>query len=218
VAHLVDAPAPKKKPMKTLTPEQVRAFLAAIQNDRLYPLYLVAITGGLRQGELIGLRWEDVDLDHFTIRVTQAIQRVRGVGRVVDEPKSDHARRAVTIPPFVVEALRAHKKAQEEWRALQGEKWQEHGLVFPSVVGTPVEARNLVRHFKNLLSKHGLPDIRFHDLRHTAATLLLTKGVHPKIVQEMLGHSSITLTLDTFSHVLPGLQKEAANYMQELVG
>jgi integrase len=136
---------------------------------------------------------------------------------VFSEPKSNAGRRLVKLGSAVLDELRAHRERQAQERRFAGERWQENNLIFPSVCGTPMELRNLSRQFKYLLKRAGLPDIRFHDLRHTAATLMFQQGVHPKIVQERLGHSNISITLDTYSHVLPSLQEDAADQMDSLL-
>jgi integrase len=133
------------------------------------------------------------------------------------EPKSSAGRRVVVLGSATIDKLREHLKLQQEQRLFAGDRWKENDLIFPSTVGTPMEPRNLMRHFKSVLNAGGLPDIRFHDLRHTAATLMLQQGIHPKVVQERLGHSAISLTLDTYSHVLPSMQEEAAKAMDELL-
>jgi integrase len=136
---------------------------------------------------------------------------------VFSEPKSSAGRRLVKLGPAVVEKLREHRQRQEQERLFASDRWQEQDLIFPSTIGTPLEPRNLFGQFKDLLERAGLPDIRFHDLRHTAATLMLEQGVHPKVVQERLGHSTISLTLDTYSHVLPSMQDDAADKLDTLL-
>src|SRR5262249_41961946 len=145
------------------------------------------------------------------LQVTQSLQSIKGRGIVFTEPKTERSRRQIVLPQVVIDALLAHKERQAELRRSQN--WQESGLVFTTNNGTPILPRNLVRHFKGKIREVGLPNIRFHDMRHTVATLLLAGDVHPKVVQELLGHSQITLTLDTYSHVLPTMQKEAAKRM-----
>jgi integrase len=133
------------------------------------------------------------------------------------EPKSSAGRRVVVLGSATIDKLREHLKLQQEQRLFAGDRWKENDLIFPSTVGAPMEPRSLMRHFKSVLNAAGLPDIRFHGLRHTAATLMLQQGIHPKVVQERLGHSAISLTLDTYSHVLPSMQEEAAKAMDELL-
>jgi integrase len=136
---------------------------------------------------------------------------------VFNEPKSKAGRRLVVLGQATLAKLQFHNEIQHQDRLLAGDRWVENDLIFPSTIGTPLGPRNLFRHFKKVLVKAGLPEIRFHDLRHTAATLMLQQGVHPKVVQERLGHSSISLTLDTYSHVIPSMQQEAVDKMDELL-
>ena len=219
VADLVDAPQPARKEMQPLDTGQVRRFLIAAAEDRFYALYCLAVTTGMRQSELLGLAWVDVDLDRASLAVRQQLVRVQGEGFRLAEPKTGKGRRAITLPPFVVDALRQHRKRQLEERLALGPEWEEQGLVFPNELGKPAERSNLVqRSFQPILEKAGLPRIRFHDLRHTAATLLLSEGTHPKIVQERLGHSTIAITLDVYSHVLPSMQIETASKLEGLLG
>jgi integrase len=135
----------------------------------------------------------------------------------VAEPKTERSRRTITLPALVVQALEAHRKRQLETRLAAGRHWREHGLVFTSRIGTPTDGRNLHTEYKRILRATGLPNVRFHDLRHTAATLLLAQGVSPRTIMETLGHSQISLTLNTYSHVLPSLQQEAARKMDAIL-
>ncbi|MBF6613856.1 MAG: site-specific integrase, partial [Chloroflexi bacterium] len=216
VAQLVDAPRSLRYEMRSLTPEEARVFLTTVRGDRLEALYSVAIALGLRQGEALGLRWEDVDMDKCTLRVRYALQRIDGKPQLV-EPKTQKSRRTIFMPQVTVNALRTHRIRQLEERLAAGERWKESGLVFTSTIGTPLDPRNAFRSFQDALQRAGLPHIRFHDLRHTCASLLLAQGVHPRVVMEALGHSQISLTMDTYSHVIPALQKEAADRMDALL-
>jgi integrase len=186
-----------------------------VKGNRLEALYSVALALGLRRGEALGLRWEDVDLEAGTLRVQVALQR-RKDSKTLVEPKTEQSRRTLPLPSVLVVALKAHRTRQLEERLAAGPKWRDHGLVFPSTVGTPMEPRNLTRQFKAVLQRAGLPDIRFHDLRHTAASLLVAQGVHPRVVMEILGHSQISLTMNTYTHVLPEAQREATALMDVL--
>jgi integrase len=197
--------------MRVLAPEQVNVLLTAALEDRFHALYVLAVTTGLRQGELLGLQWEDVDLASAVLHIRRALQEV--AGRLwLDEPKTAKARRTVDLPAVAVAALREHGD-----RMLAEAHLRE--FVFCDSQGGPVRKSNLIRRsFLPLLKRAGLPRIRFHDLRHTAATLLLLQGVHPKVVQERLGHSQISITLDTYSHVLPSMGREAAAKLDALLG
>jgi integrase len=175
------------------------------------------LTLGLRLGELLGLRWQDIDLVNETLRVVQQLEKP-GLHPVFGPPKSESSRRAVTMPSTVVAELRRWKVKQNEERLSFGRDYVNRHLVFTQPNGHPISPGSLHRwSFKPLLKKAGLPDMRFHDLRHSAATLLLAIGEHPKVVQERLGHSSITLTMDTYSHVVPSLQREAAAKLDALL-
>ncbi len=211
------APRPKRVELNAWTPEEARQFLEGIRGERLEGLYRLALACGPRAGELVGLKWEDVDLTRGTVQIRRTLQRLRGQGIVESEPKTDRARRQVSLPKPVVEALKRWKVRQIEERLIAGETWQDSGYLFTTCKGSPIEPRNLHRDFTRKTERLGLPRLRLHDLRHTAATLLLSRGIHPKVVQEMLGHSQITLTMDTYSHVLPTMQQEAAQVMEELL-
>jgi integrase len=202
VAEAVDPPKVHKKEVAPLSPEQARAFLEAARGDRLEALYVLAVHTGMRQGELLALRWDDVDLD-------AGVLRVRGT-------KTARSRRTVKLSETALDALRSHLGRQLEEIDRVGSMWRENGLVFATEIGTPLNRHNLVnRSFRPLLLRVGLPYIRFHDLRHTCATILLSKGVHAKFVQELLGHATIAITLDTYSHVLPGMGGGTAVAMDE---
>jgi integrase len=204
--------------MSPLSPIQARTLLDRARGDRLEALYFLAVSTGMRQGELLGLGWEDVDLEERTVRVRKTLTLAKGGPRLT-EPKTRGSRRQIRFTSGAVEALERHRERQEAEGAAAGGKWNDWGLVFCTRRGTPIRRDNLHdKHWKPLLKKCGLPDVRFHDLRHTCATLLLTKGVHPKIVSEMLGHSSIAITLDTYSHVIPGLGDVATKAMEDVLG
>lgn len=214
VADLVTPPRAGRHEMQTLSPEQARAFLQAVEGDRYEALFALALTTGLRQGELLALRWQDVDPDAGTLQVRGTLQRTPN-GLATAEPKTASSRRQVVLTAQAVGAVRCHRVAQAEERLRLGAAWEDTGLVFVNEIGRPVEASNLVnRHFLPALRRAGLPRIRFHDLRHTAATLLVARGVHPKIVSETLGHSQVAITLDTYSHVTPTMQRAAAEAME----
>jgi len=201
-----------------LDENQVQSFLLAARESRYQVLYFLAIATGLREGELLGLQWSDIDWVNRRIQIKRQLQRLpEGKGLTFSEPKSRSGKRVIVVGPVVLEKLRNHLNQQLLIRQFAGDRWQDNDLVFPSTIGTPMEWRNMVRDFKDTLKRAGLPDIRFHDLRHTAATLMLKEGIHPKVVQERLGHSQISLTLDTYSHVLPSMQEEAAQILDQLL-
>ncbi len=216
VATLVDPPRSVRKPVQPLDAAQVRHFLAVTRDDRLGPLFHVAIATGLRQGELFGLRWQDVDLASGTLTVRHALQRINGT-RMLVEPKTDLSRRTVTLPASAVAALRVQRTRQLEARLLAGARWQDEGFVFTSTIGTPLEPSNVVAHLHRLLADAGLPRQRFHDLRHCAASLLLAAGVAPRTIMGILGHSQISLTMNTYAHLSPALERDAAARLDALI-
>ena len=210
--------------MTPLSPAQAKTLLdtARAMDDRWSALYVLAVTTGLRQGELLGLGWEDVDVAGAMVRVRHTLQPPgfpKGAPARLTPPKTRRSLRSVHLPHSVVLSLARHREIQDAERSGTNGSWRDRGLVFPNTIGGYADYTNLTpRHFKPLLRRAGLPDVRFHDLRHTCATLLLTKGVHPKIVSEMLGHSSVSITLDVYSHVIPGLGNAAALAMEETLG
>jgi integrase len=179
--------------------------------DPLHALWVTLASTGLRIGEALGLTWDDINLDVRTLAVRRAIQRQPGRRLVFVEPKTAAARRKVKLTVTATEALRAHRTLQLAHRLELGGLWQVHKMVFAADFGTPLDPSNANHRFHRALERVGLPRVRVHDLRHTAATLMLTARIHPKVVQ----HSNITLTLDTYSHVLPSLQSEAADKLDE---
>jgi integrase len=202
--------------MLTLSPAQARSLLDAARGDRFEALYTLALTTGMREGELLSLRWRSLDLDQGTLQVRTTIRRTTE-GFTVTEAKTARSRRKLLLTPNAVDALRRHREAQKKERSHAGEAWEENDLVFPNTIGKPVEAGNFLRRqYRPLLKRLDLPPVRFHDLRHTAATLLLLQGVHPKVVSEMLGHASVSITLDLYSHVLPDMQRDAMEAMARL--
>jgi integrase len=211
----VKPPQVRREEIRPLTPEQVKVLFEAARGDRLEALYVLAVTTGLRQGELLGLKWDDVDMQAETLQVRRTLTRAKG-GPVLSAPKTKGSRRTVKLSQTALEALRRHLARQLEEIDRVGSLWRENGLIFASEIGEPLSRQYVTAHrFKPLLKRAGLPEIRFHDLRHTCATLLLSKNVNPKIVSEMLGHATIAITLDTYSHVLPTMQESAAKAMED---
>lgn len=217
VAAAVNPPRQERKEIQALDLEEAAKFLEAAIDDRLYALYLMALTTGMRQGELLGLRWQDVGLAASTVMVRQTLQWLDD-GPVFQEPKTPKSRRLIQISSEVVTALLRHREHQAKEKAFFESEYRDLDLVFAQKNGGPINKNNLLnRSFKPILRRAGLPNIRFHDLRHTSATVALAAGIHPKVVQERLGHSTIAMTLDTYSHVIPSLQKEAAQKMEDLI-
>lgn len=207
-ADKVKPPAPVGRQISYWTREQVGKFLREAGGYRHYELYLAAILTGLRRGELLGLMWEDVDLEAGKV----AIRRSLGRGGVLSEPKTRGARRTVAIPSQLSSLLRRMQVEQKEMKLLMGPEYDDSGHVFRQPWGSYIIPDRATNHFRELVSRiPGLPRIRFHDLRHTHATLMLQQGEHPKVVSERLGHASITITLDTYSHVIPSLQEQAVD-------
>jgi integrase len=217
VAEAVDPPRPEHREMTTADADGIRRLLEAVKDTHYYPVFFTAIYTGLRRSELLGLRWGNVDLDMATVSVTDTIHYMRDGRVIIRQPKSRSSRRNVDLPPALAIMLREHKAKQTELKKVLGLELKDSDLVFFHADGTPIRPDTVTRAFRHYAERVGLPTGRFHDLRHTHATLLLKQGVHPKIVSERLGHSSIAITLDTYSHVLPGLQKEAARRFDEVL-
>jgi integrase len=217
VATLVDPMPVPYREVRPLDSEQARALLAAAHGDRFEAIFVLALSTGARQGELLGLSWQDLDLATGTMTIRHALQRV-GRGWSLVEPKTARSRRTLGLPPMAVAALREHRTRQVEDRLAAGSRWQDHDLVFTTTVGTPPDGTNVTHGLQRLLAAAGLPRQRFHDLRHACASLLLAQGVHPRVVMEQLGHSQIGLTMNTYSHVIPALQREAAAQIEALLG
>jgi integrase len=215
VCTLVSPPRVPRHQVEPLSPDDARCLLDAVKDTQHEALYSVAMALGLRKGEALGLRWQDVDLDAATLSVCHQLQARRG--KHLTEPKSDRSRRTLPLPEFAVKALRAHRARQLQARLIAGSGWQDTGHVFTTSIGTPMDGSRVSKLFRQALAKAGLPHKRFHDLRHTAASLLLTQGVHPRVVMETLGHSQIGVTMNTYSHVMPVLQRDAADKMNAIL-
>lgn len=219
VADLVDAPRIERKEMRFWTPEQARAFLAAVAGDRLEALFRLALDTGMRQGELFGLRWRDVDIEGGALYVQTALKVQEEGGRALGRPKTEYSRRKIEFGEGTADALRAHRKRQAEERLAMGAAWTDNDLVFCNSIGGGLAPNNMTRrHFLPGIKRAGVPVIRPHDMRHTAATLMLLGGVPVKVVSERLGHASPDITLRLYAHVLPGMQKDAAAVMDRLLG
>jgi len=210
VCEAVDPPRVRQKQMKALTAEDVNRLLEASRETLYYPIFHLAIFTGMRRSELLGLRWCDVDLDMATLSVTQ-VKHCLGGGKIVfEEPKTEKSRRQIALSPVAVIALREHRQRQEGEHLMLGTKMTDDDLVFTNPDGTQLLPASVTHAFIKIIRRLGLKGVRFHDLRHTHATLLLRQGVNIKALQERLGHSTITTTLDIYAHVTPGMQKEAA--------
>jgi len=212
-------PRIRQEEITPLDARQARVLLEAAKDDRFECLYVLSLTCGLRMGEALGLKWSDIDFEAGTLRVNRQLQHIRdGGGLVFSEPKNA-SRRTIDLPQRALKALKIHRKRQLEEQLMSATNREDNDLVFTSRKGTPLDAQNIVnRYFKPLLRRIELPDIRWHDLRHTCATLLLGRGVHPKMVQHLMGHASIQLPLDRYSHWIPSMGRHAADGMDEALG
>ena len=229
----VELPRQQRKEMTALNPEETITFLEAARKDRLGTLFELAVTTGMRPGEYLGLKWDDVDFEAGTVTVQRTLVTRFGKEWYFSEPKTARSRRTIPLPKGTVVSLRKHKIRQFEERLVMGALWINHDLVFANTNGRPLDRNNLVkRNFLNILkaanigewekvegrkTKRFKPKIRLYDLRHTCATLLLAAGENPKVVSERLGHASIVMTLDTYSHVLPGMQEAAAERLDTML-
>ena len=204
---MVQAPRPIKKAPSFFNQEQLSLLLQSVKGHRYYLIYLLLVYGGFREGEVLGIHVEDCDMVNKVINVRHQVLTLKG-GLVISEPKTESSKRAVTLPQTVMSELKIQLEQLN----------RKQGLVFTTSSGKPISPRNLIRHFKLVLKEAGLPDLTVHGIRHSHASLLLASGINPKIVQERLGHSSITLTLDTYSHVIPSLQDEVAKKLEVIMG
>lgn len=217
-------PRKNSKKLKVLTKDEELKFLSIVKEDRLAAAFILALSSGMRLGELLALTWEAINLDSGEVKVQRALSRVRNfddnsIGKtklIFQEPKTKSGIRTIPIPDNVVKQLKKHKLKQKEEKLIASTLYNDSNLVFCTEIGIVLEPRNFIRRFCMLISKANLPHINFHALRHTYATRLLELNEHPKVVQELLGHSSISMTLDTYSHVLPEIKKDAANKINSL--
>lgn len=210
VAALTDPPRAQRAPVRPLLADEARRLLDAATADRLGPLLQLAVTTGLRQGELFALRWDDIDLDAGHLRVRHNLQRAKG-GWSLGEPKSTSSRRTVTLPALAIAGLRLQRTRQLEERLFAGPRWANHDFVFTTTTGTPLDGSNVNRRLHEILADAGLPRQRFHDLRHCAASLMLAGHVDLKTISDVLGHSQIGVTANLYAHLAPSLRREAAN-------
>ena len=244
VAKLVDSPSVKRGPVKSLEVEEAKRFLdAAAEEQLLGPLYIVTLGLGLRKGETLGMRWDDVDLDEGRVLIRHALQRQKGKGLVLVEPKSETSKRALRLPPFVVDIFREQRRRQAEQRLRAGSTWQDQGFVFTMADGRPVSPDYINLHFPRFLQRTftrcphcddghvvedvcdhcgekaevKVPKITFHGLRHSCASLLFAQGCDLRLIMEVLGHSNIALTANLYTHVLEA-NREAADAMQAVLG
>jgi integrase len=219
VTKLVQLPKQIRKEMDVLSEVESISFLRALEGERFEMMFSFALATGMRVQEYLGMQWKDINFERGTAVVQRAVVRHRaGGGWHFSEPKTSKARRTIPLPHSILLDLKRYKIQQSESRLQLGAGWQNNDLVFSSEIGTPLNPPNITRHFKRILRKANLrTTIRLYDLRHTTATLLLQADVNPKVVSERLGHSTVTLTLDVYSHVLPTMQKDATDRLERMI-
>ncbi|MBS3948385.1 MAG: tyrosine-type recombinase/integrase [Dethiobacter sp.] len=217
VADATSPPTIKNKQMRPMAEAELVDFLEAIREDRLFAAYLLAATTGLRRGELLGLCWDCVNLESGALTVQRQLLALKDSISLEETTKSKSGRRSVTLTDDAIRELKSHRKRQAQEKLLLGAAYQDSGLVFCREDGTALNPKDFTKHFQRRLVAAGLPKVRLHDLRHTHATLLLARGIPAKLVQERLGHASITMTLDLYSHVTPEMQKLAAESLNGLL-
>ncbi len=215
--NLVDPPQKPHKEMTVLTESEVSRFLVAANSHRLEALFQLTVTTGLRESEVLALKWSDLDWMKRTLKVERQLERPRGEGVQFSAPKTAFGKRSIKLGSKTIEVMRKHVKRQQDERIAAGEVWKEFDLIFPTSVGTPIHQRSLLRTFKLLLKHAGLPPIRFHDLRHTSASLMLNHDIPVIIVSRRLGHARASITSDVYGHLLPNMQDGAAEMIDDLV-
>ncbi len=218
VCDLVKPPRIISREVTPLTLEQAHAFLKSVREHRLEVLLTMAVVTGMRRGELLALRWSNIDFERRTLLVLHTVDYIPKYGYVETEPKTATGKRLISLPAFLAEMLRQHRVQQLEQRLKQGDSWEDRNLVFPDLHGGYFNPNYLLRVFKKLLGDAGLPHMHFHDLRHSAATILLGMGVNMKVVQELLGHSDISITLGKYAHLLPSMQREVVEKWDDAFG
>jgi len=218
--NYVELPRQNKKETKAFSPEQALNFLEAAKDDRHGLIFEVALSSGMRPEEYLSLQWKDIDFDKGSVTIQRALIWRKGGGFKFAEPKTAKSRRTVPLPKSILPKLKEHKRRQLEQRLKLGAAYEKYDLVFASEIGKPIQYRNLTqRHFQKILEQAGMEDAGFvlYSLRHSCATLLLSAGENPKIVAERLGHTSVKMTLDTYSHVLPDMQQGATNKLEMML-
>jgi integrase len=216
----VDATTPPKveaKEMKFYDEHQVGQLLFGARGNKNEALYHLALATGLRLSELLGLKWEDLDWQKKKLNVRRQLKRKFKKGDYFAQPKTQNGRRTIVLGTVTLTKLREHRDRQNELRIFAGNRWQENDLIFLTPIGTPKNQSNLYREFKEFIMDAGLPEIRFHDLRHTAASLLLNHGVAPVIVSRRLGHYKVSMTLDIYDHLMPEMQDDVDELIDDLI-
>jgi len=213
----VDRPKVERSEMQILDEEQSRQFLIAASGSIFEAVFYLALTTGMRQGELLGLKWSDVDWEKGSLFIRRQLQQIEGKGYALMPPKTKAGRRRIKLGRAMMGQLEKHRRGQELAKAFAGARWQENDLIFPTTVGTPLDHKRVTKEFKDLLKKAGLPNIRFHDLRHTSISIQLEMGTPLNTVQHRSGHSRPSVTADVYAHVMQGSQNEAAEKIEELI-
>jgi integrase len=217
VCDAVSIPRRAYYEIKPLTMEQVQLLLDAAKGDSLEALWVLALTTGMRRGEILALKWQDINFEQAMLQVRRIFTRAPGSRYIESEPKTEKSRRSIMLASVTLETLKQHRVRQLEAKLQAGSEWQEQDLVFCTSFGTPLNPNWVLERFKKLLQKAGLPDMRFHDMRHSIATILLSMGTHPKVVQELLGHNRIQQTVDTYSQVLPTIHRDAIKKLEDVL-
>ena len=217
VADLVERPAVPRSVVRALSAGEVQRLLTVARGERLEGMYYVAVITGMRVGELLGLRWSDVDWERHGVSVSRQLSRVRGEGVVFQPVKTPAGNRLVALGADGLEVLRGQRGRVDSWREFAGERWVEHDLIFPNSLGKPLDCRQVGREFRAVCERAGLGAVRFHDLRHTSASLMLRARVPARVVSERLGHSDVGITLNVYSHVIAEMQGEAAAAIESVV-
>ncbi len=215
VASLASAPHAERYEGPTLTIEQARKLIELAGRNRMETVLTLAVLTGMRRGEICALRWIDIDFDKKVLYVRRTVNRLAGFGLVVNDPKSRSSRRKIVLAELAIQVLQQHRKRQEQERLRAGDTWTDQGLVITDMQGGFIEPDYVRQRFQKLLNDLGLPRMRFHDLRHSAATILLAMGVDLKVIQQLLGHSTIAITADIYAHLLPAMQQDAMDRLDE---
>jgi integrase len=217
VCDAVSAPRRAHYEIKPLTLEQAQLLLEAAKEDSLEALWVLALTTGMRRGEVLALKWQDINFEQSMLQVRRIFTRAPGRRYIESEPKTEKSKRGIKLAAVSIETLKQHRIRQLEAKLQAGPAWADNDLVFCTALGTPLNPNYVLERFKKLLRKAGLPDMRFHDMRHSVATILLSMGTNPKVVQELLGHNRIQETMDTYSHVLPAIHGEAIKRLEDVL-
>lgn len=215
VCEAVKLPRLTPRKVKPLDQEQAQRLIQAAQGNRLECIITLALTTGMRLGEILALRWDDINLEERTLHVRHTVDYIKGHGWVESEPKTENSTRRLQLPQVTIDSLKQHRISQREARLKGGAHWKDQGLVFPNRYGGYFRRMRLYTIFKKLLQEADLPDMHFHDLRHSAATILLSMGVQAKVVQEILGHGNISTTLNIYGHVFPSTHRDAMDDMDD---